>query len=322
MNALTHHGGRIDRAALTYPDAPTPWLDLSTGINPVAWAPPAGLALDWARLPSPAALAGLEASAASYFGADAASVVAVPGTEIALRMLARLDLPTPHRHVVPGYRTHGVALPASSAIPIAAAGDAGGSLLLANPGNPEGGVLAPAVLAGLAEDRWLIVDEAFADIDAAISIVPSLPARTIVLRSFGKFFGLAGVRLGFVVGPSTVVTAFRAMLGDWPVSAAAIAFGTAAYRDADWIAATRARLVEDAAALDRVLAAHRLEAGGACPLFRLIRAAPGLFERLARAGILTRPFDDAPDRVRLGLPRDAAGLDRLAQALGGAPASG
>lgn len=313
MNALTHHGGRLDDAVMLYPDAPRPWLDLSTGINPVAWQPPADLTIDWARLPSPAALAELEASAAAFFGAPAAQVVAVPGTEIGLRMLPRLGLPTPHRHLAPGYRTHGTAMPE----PVTNVAVAGGTLLLANPSNPEGQILSADELVTLASDRWLIVDEAFADVDPAISMVPRLPPRTIVLRSFGKFFGLAGVRLGFVIGPPEIVAAYRAMLGDWPVSSAAIAFGTAAYRDHDWIGATRARLTQDAAALDAVLRAHGLTPGGTCPLFRLVRGAPALFERLARAGILTRPFDYAPDWVRIGLPADADALDRLDRALAG-----
>lgn len=313
MNALTHHGGRLDDAGMLYPDAPRPWLDLSTGINPVAWQPPADLTIDWARLPSPQALAELEARAAAFFGAPAAQVVAMPGTEIGLRMLPRLGLSAPHRHLAPGYRTHQVAMPE----PVTNVATADGTLLLANPSNPEGGVLSPGELTALAGDGWLIVDEAFADVDPAISLVPQLPPRTIVLRSFGKFFGLAGVRLGFVIGPAEIVTSFQQMLGDWPVSAAAIALGTAAYRDRDWIAAIRARLSRDAAALDAVLRAHGLTPGGACPLFRLVRGEPTLFERLARAGILTRPFDYAPDWVRIGLPADAEALDRLDRALAG-----
>ncbi len=316
MTALHHHGGRVDRAATLYPDAPRPWIDLSTGINPVAWHGASPPTIDWGPLPSPTALAGLEASAARFFGAPPESVAAVPGTEIALRLLARLGLPGPFRHATPSYRTHAEAFPDGVPIRLEDALPPGGTLLLANPNNPDGRILPAATLEALGAGRWLIVDEAFADVDAAISIVPRRPDRTIVLRSFGKFFGLAGLRLGFVVGPAAIVAAFRRMLGDWPVSTAAIVLGEAAYRDADWIAATRARLVADAAALDAVLRRHGLEPRGGCPLFRLVRCDPSLFERLARAGILTRPFGDAPGRLRCGLPADREALDRLDHALG------
>lgn len=315
-SSLTHHGGRLDRAAALYPDAPRPWLDLSTGINPVAWRPPPALSIDWARLPAPAALAGLEASAAAFFGAPADTVVAVPGSEIALRLLTRLELPGPFRHVAPGYRTHAQAFSGAAAVAFGAALPDGGTLLLANPNNPDGRIIDPAALIALARGRWLIVDEAFADVDPTMSIVPQRPPQAIVLRSFGKVFGLAGVRLGFVVAAPDVVRQVRALLGDWPVSAAAIAFGTDAYRDAAWIAATRARLPQDAARLDAVLRRHGLNPRGGCPLFRLVERDPNPFERLAQAGILTRPFDHAPRWLRIGLPPDAPALERLDRALG------
>lgn len=139
----------------------------------------------------------------------------------------------------------------------------------------------------------------------------------MVLRSFGKFFGLAGVRLGFVIAAPGVLAGLRDLLGDWPVSAHAITWGSAAYADRAWIAATRIALVKRAAALDAVLARHGLTARGACPLFRMVEtpeAAP-IFLRLAAAGILVRPFADAPERLRFGVPAAAADLERLDEAL-------
>lgn len=314
MTEFSQHGGRIDHAAARYPDAPRPWIDLSTGINPLAWQPPAPPAIDWGPLPSPSALAGLEAAAAAHFGVAAAAVAAVPGSESALRLIGRIGLPAPYRHVAPGYRTHALAF--ADALPVTEARPGAGTVLLANPNNPDGRIHDRAMLAALAAAGWLIVDEAFADCDPATSIAPCLPERTIVLRSFGKFFGLAGLRLGFVIAPAAVLARVRAMLGDWPVSTAAIVLGTAAYRDAAWIAATRRRLRQDAAALDATLRRHGLEPEGGCPLFRLVRHAPGRFAQLARAGILTRPFDHAPGWLRIGLPPDAPALARLDRALG------
>ena len=317
---LTTHGGRIDVAAMRFPDAPRPWIDLSTGINPQHWDA-SGVALDWAALPNVTALAALEDTARVAFGMTHGAVAALPGTEIGLRLLRDLDLPQPARHVVPSYSTHATALPDSGPIAVEDMGT-DGTLLIANPNNPDGRILAPSRLLAIAralQDGWLVVDEAFADVDPAISVLPHLREddRVLVFRSFGKFFGLAGLRLGFACGPEPMIARFRERLGSWPVSAAAIAIGTAAYRDADWIAATRTDLARSADRLDVLLRRHGLDPRGDCPLFRLVAhgAAPALFERLAAAGILTRPFDYDPRWLRIGLPGGEPAWARLAEAL-------
>lgn len=320
MGALTHHGGRIDAAMALFPDAPGPWLDLSTGINPVPWTPPEGLAVDAGPLPDRSALARLEALAAAHFGVAAERVAAVPGSEMALRLLPMLGLARPIVAVRPSYGTHGAV--AAARVDHAALADwagQGGSLLLANPNNPDGVYRSAAQLATLAAAQaraggWLIVDEAFADAMPEAGFGGG--ERVVVLRSFGKFFGLAGLRLGFVIAEPAILARLREALGDWPVSAHAIAWGSAAYADTGWIAATRTALVARAAALDTLLARHGLSAHGACPLFRMVEtaAAPAIFRRLAAAGILVRPFADAPKRLRFGVPV-ADDLPRLDRAL-------
>lgn len=321
MAALTHHGGRIDAAKALFPNAPAPWLDLSTGINPVAWTPPEGLEVDAAPLPDRSALARLEALAAAHFGVAAERVAAVPGSEMALRLLPMLGVPQPIVAVRPSYGTHGAV--AFARVDQSALDDwAGqpGSLLVANPNNPDGVHRSPEQLERLAAVQaaaggWLILDEAFAD---------ALPGngfdggeQVVVLRSFGKFFGLAGVRLGFVIAAPPIVTRLRELLGDWPVSAHAIVWGSAAYADSAWIAAARIALRERAAAMDAVLVRHGLTAQGACPLFRMVETpdAATIFQRLAAAGILVRPFADAPKQLRFGVPAAAADLERLDKAL-------
>lgn len=325
---LMRHGGALDAARRLYPDAPAPWLDLSTGINPNAWAGHDLAAIDFRALPAHTGLAALEAAAAAAFGASDVPIAALPGTEIGLRLLAAIGLPAPIRTVAPTYRTHVEAFPNSTSIGVGElheAGDAGGTIVLANPNNPDGRVIAPADLLDVARHLRarggvLVVDEAFADVEPAVSVLPHLSPDdgVLVFRSFGKFFGLAGVRLGFACGATTLVDALRRRLGDWPVSSAAIAIGTAAYADRSWIEATRGSIGAASARLDTVLALGGLTPVGACPLFRLVEtdAAPALFDRLARAGILTRRFDYAPRWLRFGLPPDRAGLDRLACALG------
>ena len=326
MSGFTFHGGRLAEAMAHFGVGDAPWIDLSTGINPHCWPGAAHLAVDWQALPDPGALDDLEAAAAAFFGADPAHVCAVPGTETALRMLGDL-LPGPAIHAWPSYRTHGDMIAGSRAASLAQLDrERAGTIILANPNNPDGHIIPPATLLEWLETRcgdadWLVVDEAFADLAPEMSLAGHVGAgqQLIVFRSFGKFFGLAGVRLGFVLGPPDLIAHYRRRLGSWPLSAAALAIGTAAYRDAEWIAAMRTALREQAHALDAVLARHGFTGTGACPLFRLIEVddAAALFERLARGSILTRPFDYEPRWLRLGLPGSGEALDRLDKALSG-----
>jgi cobalamin biosynthetic protein CobC len=324
VHGWTFHGGRLSEARRAYPDAPGPWLDLSTGINPHPWPGAADVEIDWRALPDADELAELERVAAAYFRTAPERICALPGTEIGLRLLGGLGLPGPAWHVAPGYRTHGEAFEEGGAIVRHALAEkmaSGSTVLLANPNNPDGHVFAAEELLrlGRGSDGWLVIDEAFADAAPEVSVVAHLDAnaRVLVLRSFGKFFGLAGVRLGFAVGPESMIGRLRQKLGSWPVSAAAIRIGIAAYSDEAWIAAMRERLAADAAALDAVLGRHGCDPVGECPLFRLISVRDGaaLFDRLARRGILTRPFAYAPSWLRLGLPESDAGLARLDRAL-------
>ncbi|WP_033073428.1 threonine-phosphate decarboxylase [Sphingopyxis sp. MWB1] len=319
----TWHGGALEAAKRDFGNRDTSWIDLSTGINPHGWPGAAHLDIDWQRLPERDAIAALEAEAAAFFGVDPGHVCAVPGSEIGLRLAGRL-IGGAAQHLVPAYRTHGEIFAASTPVELdkakaATTGDV--HLVLANPNNPDGRILRPDAVERLQPKQgWLLVDEAFADCMPDISIAARVhdTRRLAVFRSFGKFFGLAGVRLGFVIAPRPLVEEMRALLGAWPVSAAAVAIGRVACADARWIAMTRERLPREAARLDAMLARHGFAAEGACPLFRLVRhvEAPGLFERLARAGIWTRPFAERADWLRIGLPAGDAAWNRLDEALG------
>lgn len=324
IERFLHHGGRVDVAARTFGGAPEDWLDLSTGLNPRPWPIPQACVPDWHALPDPQTLARLEAAAARHFGVDPALSCAVPGSETALRLLARL-LARPGRALVPSYRSHVEAFAASRPIAFGAVPEGGEAVVLANPNNPDGILRGPAEVLDWAEDiarrdGWLIVDEAFADCHAGMSVAGDVCAdgRLIVLRSFGKFFGLAGLRLGFVLAPPAVLAALRDAMGSWPIHAAALEIGAAAYADTGWIAATRQDLPVRAGKLDALLRRHGLAPQGACPLFRLITgcAAADVFERLARRHILVRPFASFPGWLRFGVPAEDAALARLDAALG------
>lgn len=322
MSGFTWHGGRLAEARAAY--GGTDWIDLSTGISPLVWPGAGQVAPDWRSLPDPNDLMALEAAAAAHFGVDPDHVCTVPGSEMGLRLVGRM-LDLPGRWLTPCYRTHGEIF--AQGRPLAEGEDVpreAVALLLANPNNPDGRVLPPARLLGWLDGLeraggWLIVDEAYADAMPSCSIAGAVgdDRRLILLRSFGKFFGLAGVRLGFLLGPRAIVAEARRMMGEWPVSAAATAFGQAAYRNREWIGETVGVLKARAAQLDALLARHGLVARGECPLFRLVEVEDGfaLFDRLARRAILTRPFEENRGWLRLGLPGDAAALERLDRAL-------
>lgn len=321
---FTGHGGRLAQARATFGGAAETWIDLSTGINPNPWPDADRVAVDWRALPDPTALAALEQTAAAHFGVDPALCCAVPGSEMGLRLLGGL-LNMPGRHRPPTYRTHVEAFPGS--MPLGSIDDLPAdpvALVLANPNNPDGRLQSVDTLCDwhdriAARHGWLIVDEAFADCMDQSGMAPQVAEgrRLIISRSFGKFFGLAGLRLGFLLGPPDIIAQMRGCVGEWPVSAAAIAIGARAYGDRHWIEGSRITLHQCAAELDALLARHELRASGACPLFRLVETADAaaLFERLARAAILTRPFADNPRWLRLGLPADADQMARLDAAL-------
>ena len=306
------HGGRLEAARTTWPDAPSPWLDLSTGVNPQAYPAPRASRAMRARLPDPAALAELEAVAAAAFGAAPAHVCTTAGAEAGLRLLA-LSLPAHKVTIVaPTYGGHAEAWADAGAavttVTDAQAAD-GDAVVLVNPNNPDGRRLQAREVLALARRQaerngWLIVDESFVEAAPELSVAAGAGGALVVLRSFGKFYGLAGLRLGFVLGAPSLLARLRARQGEWPVSADAIAAGAAAYPDARWAGRTRRRLARDSTRLAAMLSATGFEVLGGAQLFLLVRAPDAMirFERLARRGVLVRPFDRAPDQLRFGLP--------------------
>lgn len=318
-DTFRRHGGRLAAARRAFPNAPEPWLDLSTGVNPHPWRGKRATWGDLGRLPDPQGIAGLEAAAAAAFGVAAAKVVAVAGAEAALRLAPTLTGATSVAIVSPTYGGHGdawrLAGVKAEAISLAAASDhPAEALVVVNPNNPDGATGDPASLVD--GRRWLVVDESFVEVRPDLSVAAAGLLRTIVLRSFGKFYGLPGVRLGFIVSDSATAARARALVGDWPVSAEAVAIGTAAYGDRAWATRTRERLDRAADWLDGLLADGGFIPAGGTSLFRLARAADAdrRFARLAQHGVLTRPFSHDPTVLRFGLPR-RGDWGRLAAAL-------
>jgi cobalamin biosynthetic protein CobC len=327
FGAFTYHGGALEVARRLAPGAPEPWIDLSTGINPHPYPLPDLEPELWSRLPSDEALAGLERAAAARYGAPAENVVAGPGSQALIQALAWI-IPRGAAGVLgPTYGGLQAAFAAAGARVVEAKRlDDMSSFdvaIVVNPNNPDGWVTPRADLLKLNErlssrGGVLIVDEAFADFDGdGESLAPALPIRAVVLRSFGKSFGLAGLRLGFAIASPDIARSLRAALGPWPVSGPAIAIGLKALADLSWTDAMRDRLGAEAARLDALLRGAGWRIFGGTRMFRLAGRpdARAAFERLLAAGILTRPFADAPDRLRFGIPDDENAWRRLAAAL-------
>jgi cobalamin biosynthesis protein CobC len=338
------HGGDLSAARQMFPGAPEPFVDLSTGINPNPYPVPALPADLYARLPDSAALARLVAAAVTAYRApSAAHLVAAPGTQILLPLIASLVPPGRATVLAPTYIEHAraaalVGHAVTEVSDIGALGDAG-LAILTNPNNPDGRLLAKDELIAVARKLQargglLVIDEAFMDagpVDASLAseslASESLASESlasevglgnvVVLRSFGKFFGLAGLRLGFAIGAPALVERIKSLLGPWAVSGPALAIGTQALADRAWIGATQDRLAQAANRLDAILTGADLNIVGGTTLFRLARchAAAKLFHHLGCAGIFVRRFPDHADWLRFGLPAAEPEWQRLQNAM-------
>lgn len=318
------HGGDLGWARARFPAFAGQWLDLSTGVSPFPW--PAGPLAEDAlrRLPSRAGLDALRAAAAAAYGVPGADwVAALPGAQAAIQLLARLRPPCRVAIAGPAYGGHAAAWSDAGHSVAAADGRAGaapprdcGVAIVVNPNNPDGRIFPPAALRAWAPPGgWLIADESFADTAPETCLRP-LPPGAIALRSFGKFYGLPGLRLGFALAEPALAARIRRAAGPWPVSGPALAIGTAALADAAWRGAARRRLEAAARRLDGILARLGCRALGGTALFRFAAAPEGLFERLGARGVYVRCFADMPGRLRFGLPPDARAEARLASCAG------
>ena len=319
------HGGDLHAARRLFPGAPEPFIDLSTGINPNPYPLPRFPADLFERLPAPDAASALAAVAARAYGApSAAQIVPAPGTQILLPLVAALVRPGRAAILAPTYGelSRAAALAGHSVQAVRELDDIGDArlVMIANPNNPNGRLHRKDALLALADalrrrGGVLVVDEAFMDVGPpGASLAAKLsPGNTVVLRSFGKFFGLAGIRLGFALAAPPMAARLSAALGPWAVSGPALAVGAKALADAAWIERTRSLLAKAAKRLDAILTGAGLEIVGGTSLFRLTRtpAAEALFRHLGRAGILTRVFADQNDWLRFGLPRSAHEWRRL-----------
>ena len=322
---MLEHGGRLRQVAARYGIPINYWLDLSTGINPKGWPVPILPASTWSRLPEDND--GLETAACAYYGTE--HLLPVAGSQAAIQALPMLCGSSRVGVLHPGYAEHAQAWrrTGNHVTPVTAESvDHAVSqldvLVLIHPNNPTGMRFSVEQLLDwhaqlAARGGWLVVDEAFMDITPEHSLAPySSRDGLIVLRSLGKFFGLAGPRVGFVCAQPEFLARLNVILGPWTVSSPARWVATEAFKDRAWQKSARQNLVKDSARLQVLLTQYGLAPDGGCALFQWIRTpqAALLHDRLAHHGILTRLFSE-PSSLRFGLPGSEPDWERLDAAL-------
>jgi cobalamin biosynthetic protein CobC len=312
------HGGGLDAAARQFGGTRGDWIDLSTGINPVPYPLPDLPADAWTALPDQAAQDALIRAARSFWNVpDAAAILATPGASAPIAQIPRLR-PT-GRAAIPGptYNEHAAAFTAAGWQVTDNLGSDDTAQVVVHPNNPTGRIWTDDALT-VPTSTLTIIDESFADVipDHSLIATATRPGR-LILKSFGKFWGLAGLRLGFVIGDPGLIADLSERLGPWPVSGPALLVGAIALNDPTWADQTRARLTEDAERLDRLMAQTGAQLTGGTSLFRLYDhpAAHQLQTHLAQHHIWTRVFPWSDRALRLGLPTPA-GWPRVEQAIG------
>ena len=329
MNDILLHGGASDLMKRRYPDAPQPWLDLSTGINPWPYVPQHASTVALTRLPTSEQFAKCSAAMAAALHVPADSLLLAPGSEILIRLLPTILQAEKVCVAADSYGDHAKVWQNTDCEltvardPLLEA-DSCDVVVVCNPNNPDGRTWATERLSLvrrslLSRDGTLIIDEAYADLCPEMSLAGEAgKGGLIVLRSFGKFFGLGGVRLGAMVAAPPLLDAMRERLGVWPVAGPTLEIGAAAYRDLEWQDGTRRQLAARRKALDDVLIGNGISIKGGTDLYRFVgvRDAHTVWHRLASHGIYVRKFEWCDRSLRIGMPASGADLSRLDESLG------
>ncbi len=323
------HGGALDAMRKLFPNAPEPWVDLSTGINPWPW-----LASGWDdapyRLPTETDRKRCIAAMAKVFDAPEQNILIGPGSELLIHLLPTLLRPKRVAVLSPTYADHArVWQRAGSHIietptPLTLARSCD-MVVICNPNNPDGRRFDPEAIEIARRhlskrNGWLVVDEAFVDLTPELSSAPRVATgNLLVLRSAGKFYGLAGLRLGALLGPPKLLHKLAAHMGIWRVSTPALTIGAAAYEDRTWQTATRQHLAGARERLDHLLAQTECCVTGGTDLFRYVEVtdADETWHQLAEHGVYVRRFSWTNRHLRIGLPKDTEAETRLMNALRG-----
>lgn len=311
MTSQRDHGGGLDAACAQYGGTRADWIDLSTGINPDPYPMPPVSMDAWTALPDAAALDQLVQNARRFWNVpDAAAVLAAPGASALIAQIPYLRPAATVSIPAPTYNEHAASFRMAGWAVLDHPAQAEASVIV-HPNNPDGAYFA-------APDSLLtIIDESFCDIAPEKSLMHAAHRPgTLILKSFGKFWGLAGLRLGFAIGDPALIAALKDRLGPWSVAGPALTIGAEALADITWANATRARLAKDAETLDAMVEGAGAKRVGGTSLFRLYDTAHAARwqAELAKHHIWTRIFPYSETWLRIGLP-PASGWSRLQTAL-------
>lgn len=309
------HGGGLDAAVAQFGGRKDDWIDLSTGISP--WPYPVGAIPDsaWHSLPDSAAMQRLLDAARRFWGVpDGADIIAASGVSALISQIPALTDGTTVTIAKPTYNEHEAAFSAAGYT----VSDAGAAQVFVHPNNPDGRRFTAAGIMAAHRDLT-VIDESFCDCDpdASLTDLAEQPG-VVVLKGLGKFWGLAGMRLGFAIARPDSIAVLRERLGPWAVSGPALHIGATALGDPAWAAATRQRLRRAAARLDGLATGAGLSLVGGTCLFRLYACSNSdtVYRKLAAERILVRRFPYSKSWIRLGLPGDEPAWQRLSRVLG------
>lgn len=335
MSAITSkpfHGGRLHHAAQQFGIPIESWIDLSTGINPHSYPLPTVPQEVWQKLPD--ADDNLLSIAATYYGS--AHLLAVAGSQVAIEALPKLRSHSRVGILSPAYaeyayqwKRQGHDVQELSIEELDSQIANLDVVVVIRPNNPTAELLSQAQLKHWLDilqqiNGWLVIDEAFIDAmpnSDKLSMITQDPASgLVVLRSVGKFFGLAGIRLGFVWAEPALLSRLAQQLTTWSVSSVARWAGAVSLQDDNWQLLMRQRLVQDSQQLCAMLAKYDFEFVST-PLFCTVqlpivhrKTGFSVYQYFAERGILIRNFEHL-QAFRLGLPKDAMAWRLLEKAL-------
>ena len=333
-SAVLKHGGDVASAARKYQRPIEQWLDMSTGISPWAYPVP-GLSVDvWRNLPPPTD--NLLSAASEYYQVDQSAIIPTPGSQVSIRLLPQLLKASTVAMPVLGYQEHARSWSMAGhdlcyyrdtheLLELVKTKKVTHAVII-NPNNPTGECIDRAIIdTVLAQlQGTLIVDEAFIDTAVPnkqlVSTVGIESRKLITLRSVGKFFGLAGLRIGFAVGSHPLLKQLHSLLDPWSISHASMVVTEQALRDTSWQAHQRQRLQTASDQFGLLLlqlaqcltsdigeVKHRIEH---TLLFHTIfadkQALIDFHHRLAELGVWTRLFNegDGEGWLRFSLPEN------------------
>ncbi len=315
MTAPRDHGGGLDAAIAHHGGRRGDWLDLSTGINPVPYRVDEIPDEAWTALPDTGSMDRLLSAARRFWQVpDGAEIIAAAGASALIARMPELsDQPDAH---IPGptYNEHEAAFRRAGK----RLDKGSGVRVLVHPNNPDGRLWSRAEVVD--EHKTLtIIDESFCDVAPDHThVTATATPGVVVLKGLGKFWGLAGLRLGFAIGTPETLSTLAESLGPWPVSGPALTIGARALEDTDWAEKTRTRLSQDATRLDYLTITAGAKTLGGTDLFRLYEVddAAAWQTHLANQHIWSRVFPYSRTWLRLGLPHPDR-WDQLETALNG-----